>query len=466
MPDLKSKIVLRFRGHAAIFTAAASHPRSFSAVEDFNGARISPQASRGPIAASIRGRITSSTLWRSKTDGKILVGGSFFHLGGGGTGTTSRNFIEQLNSDGSLDTDFDPGAGGIVYAIAVQADGRIVLGGAFITLGGGGAGTTRFYIGRLNSDGSVDDSFNPGASDYVLAIALQADGGILVSGNFTTLGGGGIGTTPRNHIGRLDSNGTVDVTFDPGLSGVAGALVVQSDGKILVGGIFGFLGGGGSGTTARNNIGRLNPDGTLDANFDPGANNTVSKLIVQPDGRIFVGGDFTALGGGSIGTTTRNHLGRLGTTAPPATKPLNISTRMQVLTDDNVLIGGFIVTGISPKKVIVRAIGPSLTAFGVQGALSDPTLDLNSPDGSVTSNDDWKESQLAEIEATGLQPTDDAESAILQTLVPGAYTAIVHVEQTAPRASGWWKPTISTSRPTPSWPISAPAVSSTPATTS
>ncbi len=109
----------------------------------------------------------------------------------------------------------------------------------------------------------------------------------------------------------------------------------------------------------------------------------------------------------------------------PTPKLLNISTRMQVLTDENVLIGGFIVTGISPKRVIVRAIGPSLTAFGVPGALADPTLDLNAPDGSVTSNDNWKETQQAEIEATGLQPTNDAESAILQTLAPGAYTAIV-----------------------------------------
>ncbi len=104
---------------------------------------------------------------------------------------------------------------------------------------------------------------------------------------------------------------------------------------------------------------------------------------------------------------------------------LNISTRLNVQTDDNVLIGGFIVTGNCPKKVIVRAIGPSLGGQGVAGALADPTLELNAPDGSVTSNDDWRESQQAEIEATGLQPTNDAESAILQTLAPGAYTAIV-----------------------------------------
>ena len=127
---------------------------------------------------------------------------------------------------------------------------------------------------------------------------------------------------------------------------------------------------------------------------------------------------FTATATGPDGSTSEF-------SAAFTTKLLNISTRMQVLTDDNVLIGGFIVTGISPKKVIVRAIGPSLTAFGVPGALADPTLDLNAPDGSVTTNDDWKESQQAEIEATGLQPTNDLESAILQTLAPGAYTAIV-----------------------------------------
>ncbi|MGI8957283.1 MAG: beta strand repeat-containing protein [Chthoniobacterales bacterium] len=107
------------------------------------------------------------------------------------------------------------------------------------------------------------------------------------------------------------------------------------------------------------------------------------------------------------------------------TKLLNISTRMQVLTSDNVLIGGFIVTGVSPKRVIVRAIGPALSDFGVPGALMDPILELNAPDGSVTTNDNWKDDQQTEIAATGLQPSNDAESAIVQSLVPGAYTAIV-----------------------------------------
>ena len=104
---------------------------------------------------------------------------------------------------------------------------------------------------------------------------------------------------------------------------------------------------------------------------------------------------------------------------------------MQVLTGDSVPIGGFIVTGLSPKKVIVRGIGPSLAAFGVAGALADPTLELHAADGSViNSNDNWKDSQQAEIEATGLMPTSDLESAIVQSLDPGAYTAVVHGEMT------------------------------------
>ena len=111
------------------------------------------------------------------------------------------------------------------------------------------------------------------------------------------------------------------------------------------------------------------------------------------------------------------------------TKLLNISTRMQVLTGDSVPIGGFIVTGLSPKKVIVRGIGPSLAAFGVAGALADPTLELHAADGSViNSNDNWKDTQQAEIEATGLMPTNDLESAIVESLDPGAYTAVLHGE--------------------------------------
>ena len=247
-----------------------------------------------------------------QTDGKILVGGAFTTLGGGGTGTTTRNFLGRLNPDGSLDTSFNPGANSRVSALALQADGKILIGGRFTTLGGGGTGTTtRNFLGRLNPDGSLDTSFNPGANGSVNAIALQADGKILVGGQFTTLGGGGAGTTPRHYIGRLNVDGSLDTSFNPGANLWIFAAAVQADGKILVGGSFAVLGGGGRGTTQRQYIGRLDADGSLDAGFNPGAQSWVYAVTVQADGKILVGGLFTRLGGGDTGITSRNHIGRL-----------------------------------------------------------------------------------------------------------------------------------------------------------
>ncbi len=107
-------------------------------------------------------------------------------------------------------------------------------------------------------------------------------------------------------------------------------------------------------------------------------------------------------------------------------QPLNISTRMEVLTDARVLIGGFIITGNDPKKVILRAIGPSLAGFGISNPLADPVLELHGPDGALlTMNDNWKDTQESAIEASGFMPSKDFESAIISTLNPGNYTAIV-----------------------------------------
>src|SRR2546422_1049975 len=165
--------------------------------------------------------------------------------------------------------------------------------------------TPLLLLARDGRAQSAVDGFDPGANNAVDALAVQADGKILVGGVFTTLGGGGAGTTPRNRIGRLNSDGTLDTSFDPGANGAVNALVVQADGKILIGGTFTTL-GGGSGTTTRNRIGRLNPDGALDPTFDPGASGSVYALEVQADGKILVGGDFTTIGGGGSGTTARN----------------------------------------------------------------------------------------------------------------------------------------------------------------
>jgi hypothetical protein len=89
-------------------------------------------------------------------------------------------------------------------------------------------------------------------------------------------------------------------------------------------------------------------------------------------------------------------------------------------------IGGFIITGTVPKTVLLRAIGPSLTRYGITDVLADPVLELHGPGAFATiTNNNWRDTQEAEIQATGIPPTNDLESAILVTLAPGSYTAIV-----------------------------------------
>jgi len=113
--------------------------------------------------------------------------------------------------------------------------------------------------------------------------------------------------------------------------------------------------------------------------------------------------------------------------APDNSSVRNISTRALVGTGDDVLIGGFIIGGEDPTKVMVRAIGPSLTNFGVAGALPDPILELHAADGSlIYENDDWRGDQEQQILDSALAPTDDREAAIIATLPPGNYTAVIH----------------------------------------
>lgn len=251
-----------------------------------------------------------------QADGKILVGGSLTMLGGGGTGTTTRNRIGRVNADGSLDNVFNPGANSVVFALAVQPDGKILVGGGFTMIGGGCAPTctaTRMRIARLLDDGSVDPVFNPAANGSIRAIAVQADGKILIGGAFTGLGG----CLPtcayaRSHLARLNADGSVDATFDPGLStgATVNAMIVQPDGHILVAGFFTAIGGGGLGSTPRRNIARLDSLGNVDS-FDPGTNNTVVALALQGDGKVLVSGSFTTIGGGGTGSTPRSGLARV-----------------------------------------------------------------------------------------------------------------------------------------------------------
>jgi hypothetical protein len=125
------------------------------------------------------------------------------------------------------------------------------------------------------------------------------------------------------------------------------------------------------------------------------------------------------------GLLTGGTTAALGQSAAPA-QAINFSTRMRVQTGDNVGIGGFIITGTNPKRVLVRALGPSLANFGLTDVLVNPELELRGPNGFLLTNDEWRDpNQEAAISATGLAPANFHESAILSMLNPGAYTAII-----------------------------------------
>jgi hypothetical protein len=113
-------------------------------------------------------------------------------------------------------------------------------------------------------------------------------------------------------------------------------------------------------------------------------------------------------------------------TESTATKMVNISTRGRVDTGDNVMIGGVIITGANPSRVLLRAIGPSLAEAGVPEALQDPVLELHDGQGQlIRANDDWQDDDSFNIIGTGIPPIDNHESALLAILYPGNYTAVV-----------------------------------------
>lgn len=161
------------------------------------------------------------------------------------------------------------------------------------------------------------------------------------------------------------------------------------------------------------------PPGTVPVEFQPTDPLEAAIVASLPAGAytVVLRGE-----GGSVGVA----LCELYDLSQDASSVRNISTRGEVGLDANVMIGGFIIGGTSPRKLILRAIGPSLAAFGVTGQLDNPEVELHDATGSVIfSNDDWRSDQEAQIIATGLAPSDDRESAILATLPPGAYTAIL-----------------------------------------
>ena len=173
--------------------------------------------------------------------------------------------VAAVRGQSALDG-FDPNANDKVRVVVVQPDGKILMGGDFTALSpNGGPAVTRNRIARLNPDGTLDTAFNPSANNSVYAIALQADGKILVGGFFN--GANSIGGQPRNFIARLEAaTGSAD-SFNPNANGDVVSIAVQADGKILAGGDFTVVG-----AQTRNRIARLDATTGLADSFNPNAN--------------------------------------------------------------------------------------------------------------------------------------------------------------------------------------------------
>ena len=206
-------------------------------------------------------------------DGKILLGGTFSMLCG-----QARANLGRVHADGMLDTDFDPGVNGLgVSSLAIQPDGKILVGGSFTMVGG----ESRTNLARLNPDGTLDTAFKAWANGRVFAVALQEDGKTIVAGEFTMLAE----QLGRTCIGRLHPDGTLDREFNVRVEGFypgIGSVVIQPDGKVLIGGRFDTLD-----DQPRANLGRLMPYGAIDAPFQAWAYYP-PRLALQADGRIMV----------------------------------------------------------------------------------------------------------------------------------------------------------------------------------
>ena len=267
-----------------------------------------------------------------QADGKILAGGQFGILSPNGGTPVTRNRIARLETDGRADQTLNLNMiGSYVGATAVQPDGKILIGGFFSSI----LGVARNNIARLNTDGTVDTAFNPNANGEVFAIAVQPDGKILAGGRFASIGG-----QMRNRIARLDPTTGLADSFNPNANGDVVSIAVQPDGKVLAGGI--FAGANSIGGQTRNYIARLDPATGLADSFDPNANSAVYAIVVQPDGKILAGGFFA--GANSIGGETRNYIARLDPTTGLADSfdpnPTSFVYAIVLQTDGKILVGG------------------------------------------------------------------------------------------------------------------------------
>jgi uncharacterized delta-60 repeat protein len=297
-----------------------------------------------------------------QSDGKILIGG----------GPTPGKIL-RLNPDGSTDPTFSEGTAiGInemIHDIKIQPDGKIIVGGSFNNFNG----VSKSCLIRLNIDGTIDPSFNTGTgTDYTIhSLAIQPDGKIIIGGGFITFNG-----TSINQIARLNINGTIDNSFNTGTGAEGNAtetwsVALQTDGKVLIGGDFLTYNG-----VSRNGIARLNVDGSLDNSFDigSGVNYAVKAMAIQPDGNIILGGDFTIFNNVNCNSIVRlTPTGSLdnGFNTNTTTWPDFYTKTIAIQTDGKILIGGRAINSIGPRISRLNTDGSRDVSFNSCGIGAD-----------------------------------------------------------------------------------------------
>ncbi len=318
-------------------------------------------------------------------DGKILIGGMFNVVAG-----VSRNGLARLNADGSVDTTFVPppfSQSDLVapLEIFVQPDGKILVGGNNFRIN-----NILYTLIRLNADGSVDGSFTLLPTLGVVEdMVLQTDGKILVAGDFGSLANG------QNRVAaRINTNGTVDGTFfggtSPTYSGRGRGIAVQPDGKVIVGGAFFAT----FGTTTYSNIVRLDANGFLDAAFNVAGDSLdgVHAVVIQPDGKILIAGDGSNNTGSRVPLSRINADGSLDSTFnAPIGSPRQVYDIVLEPSGKIIAVGNFCTLPIGQGCAIARfnsngsrdAFYPVTPSCAGNGPDDTPVAVVRQPDGKI-----------------------------------------------------------------------------------
>ena len=301
-----------------------------------------------------------------QSDGRILIAGNFTHVDGWG-----YEYAARLNANGGLDHAFNTAVdiNNAVYSMDVQLDGKVLIGGVFDTVGG----IQRHYLARLNPDGTLDQSFDPGSwlNGAVTSIVVQPDGKVLIAGNFYDFTDGN--SYQWGHIARLNSDGTVDSSFDPGdgANSFIDDIALMSDGKIVIGGNFSNYDG-----SVRKYVARIHPDGSLDEAFDPGAgpDGQVQSVAVDNQDRVLIGGLFSEVAVYERYSIARlDSSGYVDTSFDPKNGLDNSVTDIDNQADDKILlVGNFASVDLVPQRGIAR-----LDSLGDRDASFDPGVGTN-----------------------------------------------------------------------------------------